>query len=316
MSYVRAVPALEVHSIETAANDMEQEERFLSGELDGRSWPAYRPLYDDGRSPVMLHYAVNRPVGALRGESDLAPLLRWLSRYSAWLEDRARLNRYRFAFLYSVTLRGSDEATRRRRQADLAARPPAPGSVLVKDESEEWEVLSPKLESGAAGEDGLSLKKMISAGAGLPLHFLSEPESSTRTTAESAGGPTFRRFQQRQEYFTWLIGDLLRVVAARAALAGRPVDPKAEIRVQAADVSARDNASLAVACSTAVNAFAGLRDRGLIDDAELLRLAYRFAGEVVDVEGMLARGREAGPAANQTEARPSVPDLPASMLEP
>jgi hypothetical protein len=29
----------------------------------------------------------------------------------------------------------------------------------------------------------------------------------------------------------------------------------------------------------------------LIDDAELLRLAYRFAGEVVDVEAMLRRAR-------------------------
>ena len=36
-----------------------------------------------------------------------------------------------------------------------------------------------------------------------------------------------------------------------------------------------------------------LRDRRLIDDAELLRLAYRFCGETVDVEEMLARGRSA-----------------------
>jgi hypothetical protein len=50
---------------------------------------------DGGFGAVMLHYAINRPVGAVRGESDLAPLLRWLSRYAAWLEDRARLNRYR-----------------------------------------------------------------------------------------------------------------------------------------------------------------------------------------------------------------------------
>jgi hypothetical protein len=314
MSYVRAIPALAVSEIETAGNDGEQALRFVSREGEGQSWAAYQPLYDDGRAPVMLHYTVNRPVGALRGESDLAPLLRWLSRYAAWLEDRARLNRFRFAFLYSVTLRGSDEAMRRRRQAELAAHPPAPGSVLVKDESEAWEVLNPKLEAGDAGEDGLSLKKMISAGAGVPLHFLAEPESSTRTTADSAGGPTFRRFEQRQEYFTWMLGDLLRAVTRRAALAGRAVDPEAEIRVTAADVSARDNAALAVACSTAVTAFCGLRDRGLIDDGELLRLAYRFAGEVVDVEGMLARGRAAGPT-GLLAPKVAAPELPAAMID-
>ena len=40
-----------------------------------------------------------------------------------------------------------------------------------------------------------------------------------------------------------------------------------------------------------------LRDRSLIDDAELLRLAYRFCGESVDIEEMLARG-SAAPAAS------------------
>ena len=61
----------------------------------------------------MLHYAINRPVGAQWGESDLAPVLRWLSRYAAWLEDRARLNRFRTAFLYIVHAKFSSEAERR-----------------------------------------------------------------------------------------------------------------------------------------------------------------------------------------------------------
>lgn len=305
MSYVRGVPALAVREIETAANDLEQPRRYV-GRDGEESWAAYNPAEDDGQSAVMLHYAVNRPVGALRGESDLAPLLRWLGRYAAWLEDRARLNRFRFAFLYAVTMRGATEADRRRRQAELTAAPPAPGSVLVKDEGEEWEVLSPKLESAQAGEDGLALKKMISAGAGVPLHFLAEPESSTRTTAESAGGPTFRHYEQRQEYFLWLLGDLLRVVVERAARAGRGVDAQAEIGVRGADVSARDNAALAVAASTAVSAFGNLRDRGLIDDAELLRLAYRFAGEVADVDALLARGGPPRPADSAPRRPPGV----------
>jgi hypothetical protein len=44
-----------------------------------------------------------------------------------------------------------------------------------------------------------------------------------------------------------------------------------------------------------VAAFQSLRDRGLIDDAELLRIVYRFSGEVVDIEDMLARGEKAPP---------------------
>ena len=70
--------------------------------------------------------------------------------------------------------------------------------------------------SQEAGEDGLAAKRMIAAGAGIPLHFLAEPESATRTTAECAGGPTFRRYEQRQKFFLWMLGDLTRAAYSSA----------------------------------------------------------------------------------------------------
>lgn len=288
MSFVRGIPALDVAEITCAENDIEQELSFTL--KDGRVYPGREgAMNGDGTEPFMLHYAINRPVGAQHGESDLAPLLKWLARYSGWLEDRARLNRFRTTFLYAVTLKGSTAAERIKRQAELNLNPPSPGSLLVKDDAETWETLSPKLESSDANEDGLAIKKMIAAGAGIPLHFLAEPESATRTTAESAGGPTFRHFEQRQEFVLWMLRDLLEVVTARAARSGRPVDPNAEIQLRGTDISARDNSELAGAAAEIVNAFAGLHARGLIDDAELLRMAYRFAGEVVDIPEILRR---------------------------
>jgi hypothetical protein len=286
MSYVRAIPAAAITAVETAPEDLEQETVYVEQPRAAveRRWKAYDPVSDlpgdDGSfSVVMLHYAINRPVGAVRGESDLAPLLKWLARYSAWLEDRARLNRFRQTFLYAVKARFSSEAERLARQAALNANPPTPGSILVTDESETWDVISPKLDSVEANTDGLALKKMIASGAGLPLHFLAEPESATRTTAEAAGGPTYRHFEQRQEYFLWLLGDLLRAVLRRRALVNRHIPQDPEFILRGADISARDNTTLASAASTAAEAFTPLRDRGLIDDAELLRLVYRFAGE-------------------------------------
>jgi hypothetical protein len=155
-------------------------------------------------------------------------------------------------------------------------------------------VIHPKLDSFEAGEDGLAVKKMIAVGAAAPLHFFAEPESATRTTAEAAGGPTFRHYEQRQIYFRWLITDLARIVVRRRALVDPRVDANAPLRVQTTDISARDNASLAVAAEGIIKAFVQLRDRGLIDDAELLRLAYRFAGEVVDIPAVLQAAREKG----------------------
>jgi len=304
MTYVRAVPTLQVKTIHSRANDLDQEIAYELQKsedlLDTVTWPAWDARSGGDETTVMLHYAINRPVGGQWGESDLAPLLRWLSRYASWLEDRARLNRFRTAFLYVVKARFSSEAERRARQSALNAAPPSPGSILVTDEGENWEMLNPELASDEAGTDGLALKKMICAGAGIPLHFLAEPEGSTRTTAEAAGGPTYRHYEQRQRFFLWMLSDLLKAVVARRARVDGRVSRRAEIALHGADISARDNVSLAMASNNVLPALRELRDRGLIDDAEMLRLAYRFCGETVDVEEMLARGQAAKPTASSS----------------
>ncbi|OJX39937.1 MAG: hypothetical protein BGO78_14210 [Chloroflexi bacterium 44-23] len=304
MSYVRAVPAAQIARIDTAPNDLQQElayHQIGAGALqEGQRWPAYdwlddQPQSDGTYATVMLHFAINRPVGAVRGESDLAPIIRWLNRYSAWLEDRARLNRYRNAFYFVVRSRFVSESERAARQTTLNSNPPTPGSILVTDESEQWEVINPRLESSEAAADGLAIKKMIAAGAGVPLHFLAEPESATRTTAEAAGGPTFRHYEQRQQFFCEMMRQIATICLQRRARFDRRLNARVKIQVQGADLSARDNASLAIATRAASRTFLELFDRGLIGEQELLRMTYRFAGEVVDPQqlggGIPSQGR-------------------------
>jgi len=167
-------------------------------------------------------------------------------------------------------------------------------------------------------------------GAGVPLHFLAEPESATRTTAEAAGGPTFRHYEQRQLYFLSFVKDILNIVRRRATQAGRRLSTTADIAMRGGDISWRDNAALALAATQIVSAFAVIRDRGLIDDAELLRLSYRFAGELVDVEEMLERGKiapmprilpKAGttpgePQDNKKKVKPTDPLVDADVEKP
>jgi hypothetical protein len=309
MTYVRALPTLQVKEIHSRPNDLDQEISYevCSGEnlLETTCYPSL--LAEPQAERGMLHYAINRAVGSLWGESDLAPLLKWISRYASWLEDRARLNRFRTAFLYVVHGRFGSEAERRARQAALNAAPPTPGSILVTDEGESWEVLNPELEADEAGADGLALKKMLSAGAGIPLHFLAEPEGTTRTTAEAAGGPTYRHYEQRQRFFLWMLGDLLKTVVARRARIDRHVQASAEVQLHGADISARDNLSLAMAANNLLPTLQELRNRCLIDDSEMLRLAYRFCGESADIAELLARGRQAVPTtASSHTASPST----------
>jgi hypothetical protein len=289
MTYLRVVPATDVLEIQSRENDIEQELAYhirQSGSTEALVCPAYDPNNDEldrhGHLPdVILHFAINRPSGSQWGEGDLAPVLKWISRYSAWLEDRVRLNRFRNAFVYVVKARFGSENERYARQLQLTGNPPAPGSVLVTDESEEWSVLAPRLEALDASSDGLAIKKMIAAGVGLPLHFLAEPESSTKTTAEAAGSPTYRRFSERQRFLCLMVETVLRVVVSRRALHDPTIKPAAQISVEGGDVSSRDNRELAQAGQQINQVAAGLLERGLIDQREYLRLVYRFMGERV-----------------------------------
>lgn len=298
MSFIRILPASNIDRIEPSPNDIEQPIQFVTKAGKGLEPVVYNAydLFKDARdesgkfSPVVLHYAINRPSGAQWGESDLAPLLTWLRRYTAWLEDRVRLNHFRNAFLYVVTGRFTSEAARKARQAELAANPPSPGSILVTDESETWSVISPELEARDAMQDGLALKKMIAASVGVPMHFLAEPEGATRTTAEAAGGPTYRRFEQRQEFFLWLLKDLLQVVLNRRVLVDNTILQNDLIEISGADISARDNVAHSISGVNILNMLERLYDMGLIDQRELLRISYRFVGESADIDEVLSKG--------------------------
>ncbi|GHO79569.1 hypothetical protein KSD_73400 [Ktedonobacter sp. SOSP1-85] len=53
----------------------------------------------------MQQFAINKVSNAKRGNSDLATMLPWLRRYKDWLTDRVRINKYKGAFIWDVTLR-------------------------------------------------------------------------------------------------------------------------------------------------------------------------------------------------------------------
>lgn len=286
MSFVRAIPADSIIEIRSCGNDAEQPLAFrVRSSADGTgTFPAAMAestfpaaVFDRADpEPAILHFSVNTLIGSQWGEPDLGPLLRWIGRYSNWLEDRARLNRYRNSFLFVVKSRMIGEAQRLQRQRQLNAIPPEPGSILVTNENESWEVLSPRLESADANQDGLALKKMIAAGAGIPLHFLAEPESENKASAESAGESTYRHFEQRQQYMIHVVRTVLKQVLIRGAAVRSMVDPDVEVRIQGDDISAADNLSNARAAFYMVQSLEKLSAAGILSHQECRRIAERI----------------------------------------
>jgi len=219
-------------------------------------------------------------------------VLIWLQRYSMWLEDRARLNHYRNSFLFTVKTQLQSEEQRIQRQNQLNQRPLSPGSILVTNNSEEWDILSARLESSDAAEDGLAIKKQIAAGCGIPLHFLAEPESQNKASAEAAGGATYRTFEQRQQAFLWILSQVVRAVLRRRRLVDHELDAEADFRLVGADIYELDNNTLSTAAATMTNVVTQLRKYRHISRDELLRLVYKFAGEDPDTQAILDAGAD------------------------
>lgn len=227
MSYVREVPARQIDRIETDPDDLEIELRYhqLTDDPEGRWWPGVRDAEGDRgveSDQVMVHYAINRAVGELRGRSDLAQVVTWLDRYDLWLEDRVRINRYKGAYLWHVQVRGALPGQIEAKRAQYS-RIPQSGSIIVTDANEEWKAVQPQIGADDVEADGKAIRLMIAAGAGVPLHFLAEGESANRATAREMGTATLRHFRHRQHVFGGILEDLVRVAARRAGLGEIPV---------------------------------------------------------------------------------------------
>ena len=277
LSIMRAMPSAQIDDIRTNPEDLEDELAYHQagtlGMPEGRWWTSAHHGGD------MLHFAINRPVGHLRGQSDLATVLPWLRRYRGWLADRVAINRARSAFVYEVTVRGT-EADVQRRRAELGT-PPPPGSVIIHNEAEEWKAVTAHIDAGEAEADGKAIRLMIAAGAGIPLHFLSEGESATRATAREMGEPTRRAFAERQKVYGAMLQAVAREAVRRAADVGAlpPDAPSLVPPPRFPDLTREDNLALAQAAAQIVGALTEAVQHGWLTDQEAAAWLRKFAGE-------------------------------------
>jgi len=295
MVYVRAISASRIQRIDVDPEDYENERVFWEAGTvdnpDGKPWYAL-DHEDAGEGGVMLHYAVNRPVGAIRGETDLASILPWLRRYARWLEDRIRLNAGVRAFLWIVHAPTKVRAV----LEEKYRQPPSPGSVIIADEQETWEAVAPSLHANDASHDGRAIRWMVAAGGpGTALIDFGEGEDSNLATARAMGEQRRRFLRQRQQYYGFVLADVAVQAWNRAVALGKvsgPLATLADVVVELPDIAPEDNSELASAAKSMADALTGLV--GLVGNSKAMkqaavRLVMKFAGESVsesDVDEM------------------------------
>jgi hypothetical protein len=223
-SYIRFITKDRIQKIVSAENDWETELAYYeTGSYSLRSEVGAPKMWlspDHPEAPyadaIMLHYAINRPIGALLGESDLTTLLTWLLRYSRLVEDRVRLHWAARSFLWDVTV----PAAAVRAKAEQYRQPPDSGSIIVHDEAESWKAVNPNLAAADARHDMQAVRAMIDAGSGFPPHWRGDAGDISLATAQAMAGPTERHLVRRQSYFKFVISDILYHAYLRAAEIG------------------------------------------------------------------------------------------------
>lgn len=295
MSQFRATPAAQIERVETAKEDYEKEtgyQEIVPGQLERKHWKSRRTakafvLREDKRQrrpePMMLHYAVNKPIGATRGEGDLGPILPWGRRYTEWLKDRVEFNRLRNE-LAAVDIEIDDDSKVEAKRDYYKAHPPTKAAITVHGKGEKITYPYANIQGYDVEPDGKALRLAFAAGANVPLHFLAEGSSATRSTAEEMGDPTHRHYRMRQKAFAGFLVDVC-VQAWRRheqvnGLESLPTKAL-EIEARCPDVSRADNKALADAAKAIVEAFAQMKVQGWITDEIAVRLAFKFAGEIL-----------------------------------
>jgi len=236
---------------------------------------------------LALHYKVNAVTGSLRGWSDLATNLDWLSIYDEGLKNIMRLRRFRSAFVYDVTLNGATPQEIQARDETIRENPPRPGSVNLHNDKETWTALAPNIDSQNSAEDLKQVLRHIGRALMLPEHYLGEGGDANRATAAEMGLPTLKFMKGRQMFFKRLLADLINLAidtdmaSANGILAAKPKIDRT-FKMDFPDIDQRDNLQTAQAINQIVAGLTIARDNKWLTDKTCSRLLIKWTGEDID----------------------------------
>ena len=297
ITLIRALAAEQVHALHWQPQDYEQLTEFgqyIPNQIELKWWPAVTVAKVTESSA--WQYAVNRPVGALRGEGDLTPNLPWLAYYSDWLEDRVERNAVLTKFYYDITVEDANKVDDAKQRYNS---PPGDGTAIVHSAGETHKVIQPAIGADDAKADGFAIKSMIAAGGNMPDFWLGDAgQGNTEATSRNMTDVSYRHYESRRTFVCRRIVHLCTLAYRRAADAGavrRFLDPAISTRVD--DLRPADNKQLAESAKTVADALATMIREGLDQDERLAGMIYKFAGEDLtqkEIADIVAKARARG----------------------
>lgn len=239
-------------------------------------------------------WRVNDLLTGKRGRSDLLSAVDLADAYSQLIYGEVERAVALRAVIWDVTLRGATPEQVEKRARDIT--PPAPMSVRVHNEGEEWSVLSAQLGSTEAAETLRAVRNEVLGGGTIPEHWFGGGGDVNRATAAEMDEPTYRVFRRRQILWAAILeAEARHAVRERLKALGlqaRAGAPEFQPRAVFPSMQSIDMSRYAAALAQVVSAMAGAVTAQLLSRETAVRIIAAVAakfGVEIDAEAELAK---------------------------
>jgi hypothetical protein len=189
----------------------------------------------------VFFFAINKGTDALRGNSDLLPLIEYLSMFDTFLFNVNEWVAHMQSWLWDVTYEGADLNEINDFLKEFTSDVIRPGSVRAHNERVKWNVVKPEFQSIELAELVKVFRNNILIGAGIPEYFVGEVGQGGRAAIAEIGEPVYRSLKVRQNVIKNIVTKILTFVVDQAVIAGRLNDnDDLSFRVLMPNISVRD----------------------------------------------------------------------------
>jgi hypothetical protein len=243
--------------LRSRTGDREEKELSIIRRDEDASSPTYGQMIGE-----TFYFAINKAKMGSRGISELFALADWVDVLDQMVFDFADRVRFLSSFIWDVTVNGANEKELRDFEQKFTREPPRQGAVKVHNEKMTVQAVTPDLKGADMGESVRVVKHYGCGGAGLPPHWMGDPNDANRAVAAEMDGPTGKVLTEHQNDVLREVTEILKYVIAQAKQHGAlPQDADETFAVQTPDLLMKDFAKGAQILQGATSSLAIAEDR-------------------------------------------------------
>ncbi|WP_431282714.1 hypothetical protein ACQW02_25455 [Humitalea sp. 24SJ18S-53] len=268
-------------------------------------------------------FRINSLSSGVRGRSDLLAAIDHVDAHEQLMFGEVERSVVLRSVSWDVKMTGATQE-----QIDERARTtpaPSPLSVRFHNEAEEWELLTPTLNSADAGEATRLVRNHVLGGASIPQHWMADGGDVNLATASSMGEPTYKVFTQRQRLWRAILEDVAGYVVRSRLLAlgvsDRAAEPAYRPRAIFPELTAKDIAKFSTVFGQVVMGAAQAVQANMLSIESAVRLVVTAAAPLgLEVDPLEELGKAAAELARRNEedafVDPPLPGIPPAGSTP